>query len=1035
MRFGNLKNLYMFSNLLVLSSMKFQPFAKMVISAFHLPCVWFAFYSHEFYVQRVVFYKILTFTNHQDMKVFKTVYKKISWFCLVSIQIMGVFMSTVHLHAAQNLSSQTHQQVSKREVIAEGQKFLKTLPEGYLPYAEFSQKFNLNAATTEKSNPITSQLSQTMSRDPIAALRLLLEADNQVLVGVEQFLPVIATYAPIFAKHMQQGGRIFFVGAGASSRVGLDITAKSAACFPNFKDKVQAIMAGGETVLIRSKEGFEDSEIEGEKALKHHKIGQHDIVILISASGSSSFNVGCGNFAANQGANVFYFFNNKNIPERTQALFKRSSNQVIPLELDIGPQAIKGSTRLQAATLAQACLGSLVASSIYYCQGDNALAENFAAQLLANMKIGISLTEKNLESIFQFVKMETLVFSNPQANFRKLKDESNEGYVTFVALADSLREVLVDSVEMVPTFSTSYMRKEGERTKRAEFSSFLIGQDDNSKAWTTVLGKEVNSCDPACVQSYILAMGAEGENSYRNRPTGKGNAVVAALKLPSFKDVPQEIIHTLKEAQARGAETGIILLTNYTLQENTKKALHDLCPCMLVLENTPQDAFGYSESIVLKQVLNLISNGVMLSLHKVHGNQMIDLRASNMKLVNRSMALIQDIWTEYGLSPELNPEELYHFVCHVSALKNAFEEQNNVQTPSLVKIVLTMLFKEKTPEKVSFEAAVKLLNDNNDDLDLILSSGTICIDGGGSKTLLQVIDRKGNLLPLFQNGAAVNGVRVNGSNINTVGVDGVRAALHALFDGVQIGQRKQNITNVFSNYKIVAGMTGVKLLPSREKVMAIFEEFGIRKEKIWLLPDCDVVLNLLPAKGIVLIDGAGSSCFAKDKKREDYRVGGLGAILGDEGSGHSISLQALKKGLADEMGWGKKTSLTTSLKSVFNVNELKALIPKVNSREIPPGQIAKAAPIVFEAAENGDQVAQAIVNKAAKDLHKILVDMIRISDLSDCELHLWGGIFRNKNAKAFIEKMDGGLFKKRAIRVINRAHQNPTLELAKASCH
>ena len=68
--------------------------------------------------------------------------------------------------------------------------------------------------------------------------------------------------------------------------------------------------------MIRAKEGFEDSEREGEKAVTAHHIGPKDSVILISASGSASFNVGFGHSAANLGAKVYYFYNSHEIPER-----------------------------------------------------------------------------------------------------------------------------------------------------------------------------------------------------------------------------------------------------------------------------------------------------------------------------------------------------------------------------------------------------------------------------------------------------------------------------------------------------------------------------------------------------------------------------------------------------------------------------------------------------------------------------------------------------------------------------------------------
>lgn len=152
------------------------------------------------------------------------------------------------------------------------------------------------------------------------------------------------------------------------------------------------------------------------------------------------------------------------------------------------------------------------------------------------------------------------------------------------------------------------------------------------------------------------------------------------------------------------------------LAEDQVNKLKDAHDCVLVIENTPSDAIGLIETIILKQTLNLISNSSMILMNKVHGNQMIDVRASNKKLIDRCMRLIKGIWTEYQLDNLPSDKFLYHSVAHVSAIKKSYEAQG-IYTPSVVKIVLAMLALKKTP--ANFQEVVEYLEEKQERIDWI----------------------------------------------------------------------------------------------------------------------------------------------------------------------------------------------------------------------------------------------------------------------------------------------------------------------------
>ena len=311
------------------------------------------------------------------------------------------------------------------------------------------------------------------------------------------------------------------------------------------------------------------------------------------------------------------------------------------------------------------------------------------------------------------------------------------------------------------------------------------------------------------------------------------------------------------------------------------------------------------------------------------------------------------------------------------------------------------------------------------------SNSVVCIDGGGSKTLLQVIDNQGKVLSLNWDGITTEKIEAAGSNVNDIGKDGVRTTLQSLFNDVQINN--QNLSLILPDCKVIACFAGIGAPQSRAIVTSLLEEHGIRKENLTLLTDAEASLELITDTGAILIAGTGSVCMGK-KDQTTFRVGGLGKIIGDEGSGYRIGLQAIKAGLEEEYGWGKPSSLTPALKVLCGVTDLKGLIRPINLGEMPATKIAVAAPIVFEKAfDENDSVAKLIINTAATDLRDLLDKMVTMANLSHCEIHLWGSVFKNKNTEQFIKKISSDLIRERNITIVNQAHHNVALLLAKRS--
>ncbi|MGD0665560.1 MAG: BadF/BadG/BcrA/BcrD ATPase family protein [Rhabdochlamydiaceae bacterium] len=307
---------------------------------------------------------------------------------------------------------------------------------------------------------------------------------------------------------------------------------------------------------------------------------------------------------------------------------------------------------------------------------------------------------------------------------------------------------------------------------------------------------------------------------------------------------------------------------------------------------------------------------------------------------------------------------------------------------------------------------------------------TFCFDGGGSKLALQVIDDQGRIISLTKDGKEFQSVESGPSNINVVQKEGVRTSLHDLFKGLKIGSDQRDCREVLPGSRVVAGMAGVGISENLALVTSLFEELGAQHEKLLLLTDAELALRLLKGTGVVLISGTGSICFA-EKAGSRQRVGGLGPVLGDEGSGYQIGLQAIKAGLAEEFRYGPATSMTPALKAFFQVDELKTLFPQINSHKMSPATIAGASPLVFENAAKQDPVSVKIISRAADDLCELVRVALTITQLTHCELHLWGGVFKGAHAEeAIVEKIKSETAHL-GITIVNQSSENAAVIFAR----
>lgn len=303
---------------------------------------------------------------------------------------------------------------------------------------------------------------------------------------------------------------------------------------------------------------------------------------------------------------------------------------------------------------------------------------------------------------------------------------------------------------------------------------------------------------------------------------------------------------------------------------------------------------------------------------------------------------------------------------------------------------------------------------------MTISDYTLCIDGGGSKTVLQILDREGHILDLTKGGVKSDRIVGAGSNINSIGSDQFRSLFEEMFRDVQVGDDLRRLSDIIDKCSLVAGMAGLGIGPSvnKERAAAVFRDLGVSQMR--LFSDAEMGLELIRGDGAILIAGTGSICLGK-KDGKLFRVGGLGWRVGDEGSAYQIGLQALRAALAYEYGFGEETALTEALRNFYKVAEIRSLIGPLNSLQdvMPPAKIASCARIVTEM--EGDPVATRIVEQAAASLNQLVATMLKISNLVQGEIHLYGGCFKSRLANQIVSPIG---------EIQNMANQNPAVLFA-----
>jgi N-acetylmuramic acid 6-phosphate etherase len=206
---------------------------------------------------------------------------------------------------------------------------------------------------TEAINPATLGIDKLSPADIVEGM---LNEDRKMLTAVQREKERIAVGVEIITQVLRKGGRVVFVGAGTSGRLGVLEAAEMPPTFGTSPDLVQAIMAGGRGAILRPREGVEDNYEEGARSMNRLKPSKKDVVIGVSASGMTQFVRGALTRARRATSKIIFVTCDPRTDLQTFV--------DLTIAPAVGPEVIAGSTRLKAGTATKIVLNMLTTASM-----------------------------------------------------------------------------------------------------------------------------------------------------------------------------------------------------------------------------------------------------------------------------------------------------------------------------------------------------------------------------------------------------------------------------------------------------------------------------------------------------------------------------------------------------------------------------------------------------------------------------------------------------------------------------------------------
>jgi N-acetylmuramic acid 6-phosphate etherase len=264
---------------------------------------------------------------------------------------------------------------------------------------------------TEERNPRSRELDRLSTQELV---RVIHHEDATVLAAVRKELPAIARAIDAIVDALSRGGRLIYVGAGTSGRLA---TLDAAECPPTFGTSpklVQAVIAGGRRALTDAVEGAEDDAKQGARDLRARQITKSDVVVGLTASGTTPYVLGALQLARRRGAMTIGITSNRHSPIKRLA--------PITIAPETGPEVVAGSTRMKAGTAQKLVLNMLSTAAMIRL-----------GHVYSNWMVDVALTNEKLRRRGLRILQEASGAAEPEAA-RALAGAGNRLRVALVML-------------------------------------------------------------------------------------------------------------------------------------------------------------------------------------------------------------------------------------------------------------------------------------------------------------------------------------------------------------------------------------------------------------------------------------------------------------------------------------------------------------------------------------------------------------------------------------------------------------------------
>lgn len=276
---------------------------------------------------------------------------------------------------------------------------------------------DISKITTEKRNELTKNIDILSTREMVG---LINSEDKKIAFAVEKALDQVAVVVDEITKAFENGGRLVYIGAGTSGRLGVLDASECPPTFGVSEEMVIGVIAGGDYALRHAVENIEDSKEEAVKDLKEINLTNKDVLVGLAASGRTPYVLGGVEYAKSIGA--------------VTACITTSENSVLaqavdfPIEAVTGPETLTGSTRMKSGTAQKMVANMLTTASMIKI-----------GKVYENLMVDVQMTNEKLVSRGQRIIMEVTGVDKDEA--KKYLDEYKSVKHAIFAIMSNIKDV------------------------------------------------------------------------------------------------------------------------------------------------------------------------------------------------------------------------------------------------------------------------------------------------------------------------------------------------------------------------------------------------------------------------------------------------------------------------------------------------------------------------------------------------------------------------------------------------------------------